>query len=217
MTRARSTRLLHARLLHAGLALALAAAAMPARAAPPGRRDPDWPCQQIKVPQLSVATLWAGPALDDAQAHWRDDADAAALAARIAQRRVPLDQAKSDIAGFADHAGAQKSQRLLALFAGLFSDLDEERTAVVNGLDRYGSRQKILADKVRGEADSLHAEQAATTPDEAKLATLGNEIGWDTRVFEDRRTSLHYACDVPNIIEQRLFSLSQAIQAELSK
>ncbi len=208
MTRARSAPLLAA-------TLTLLALAAPSRAAPPGPRDPDWPCQQIKVPQLSLATLWAGPALDDAQAHWRDNPDAAALAARLAQRRVPLDQAKAEIAGFADHAGAHRQDRLLDLFAGLFATLDEERTAVVTGLDRYGSRQKTLAEKVRGEADSLHAEQAAASPDEQKLATLGNEIGWDTRVFEDRRTSLHYACDVPNIIEQRLFALSQAIQAAL--
>ncbi len=210
MTRART-----ARLAPALLAITLLSATAPALAAPPGPRDPDWPCQQIKVLQLSPAALWAGPALDDAQAHWRDDPATAALVARLAQRRIPLDQAKAEIASFADAAGAQKQDRLLALFAGLFATLDEERTAVVTGLDRYGSRQKALADKVRGEADSLHTEQAAATPDEQKLATLGNEIGWDTRVFEDRRTSLHYACDVPNIIEQRLFALSQTIQAAL--
>lgn len=206
MTRARS----------AVLALCLLApAAAPARAAPPGRRDPDWPCQQIKVAQLSPATMWSGPAIDDAQAHWHEDPDAAALVARLSQRRVPLDQAKSEITAFAEQAGTHRQDRLLDLFAGLFATLDEERTAVVNGLDRFGSRQKALADKVRGEADSMHAEQAAATPDDQKMATLGNEISWDTRVFEDRRTSLRYACDVPNIIEQRLFALSQAIQAAL--
>lgn len=209
MTRTRSARLASA----AGTLALLCATA--ARAAPPGPRDPDWPCQQIKVSQLSPAALWAGPPLDAAQSRWRDDPDAAALVARLAQRRVPLDQAKAEIATFAEHAGARRQDSLLDLFAGLFATLDEERTAVVTGLDRFGSRQKTLADKVRTEADALHAEQAAATPDDAKLATLGNEIGWDTRIFEDRRTSLHYACDVPNIIEQRLFTLSQTIQAAL--
>ncbi len=197
------------------VALGALVASAGARAAAPGPRDPDWPCQQIKVPQLSVATMWAGPPLDQAQAQWRDDPEVAALAARLAQRRVSLDQARTEIAAFATAAGDHRQDRLLALFAGLFATLDEERSAVVNGLDRYGNRQKSLADKVRGEADALHAEQAAATPDERKLATLGNEIGWDTRVFEDRRTSIHYACDVPNIIEQRLFALSQTIHAAL--
>ena len=197
------------------VALGMAVAGAGVRAAPPGPRDPDWPCQQIKVPRLSQGSVWAGPPLDAAQAHWRDDAEVAALVARLAQRRVPLEQAKDEITGFAAASGERRQDRLLALFAGLFATLDEERGAVVEGLDRYGLRQKALADKVRGEADALHAEQAAATPDEARLATLGNEIGWDTRVFEDRRQSIHYACDVPNIIEQRLFALSRAIQEAL--
>lgn len=186
-----------------------------ARAAPPGPKDPDWPCQQIKVTQLSVAALWAGPSLDQAQAGWKSDPAVSALVARLAQRRVSLEDAKTDIATFAAQAGPERQTKLLLLFAGLFETLDGERSSVVNGLDRYGTRQKELAAKVRGEADELHAEQAADKPDDRKLETLSNEIGWDTRVFEDRRTSLHYACDVPNTIEQRLYALSQAIQAAL--
>ena len=197
------------------VAMGLMTASAGARAAPPGPRDPDWPCQQIKVPQLSAAALWSGPPLDQVQAHWRDDPEVTALVARLAQRRVSLDQATSEVKAFATAAGERRQDRLLALFAGLFATLDEERAAVVNGLDRYGNRQKTLAEKVRGEADALHVEQAAATPDEQRLATLGNEIGWDTRVFEDRRTSIQYACDVPNIIEQRLFALSRTIQAAL--
>ena len=28
-------------------------------------RYPDWPCNQIKVPEMSVAAVWAGPPIDD--------------------------------------------------------------------------------------------------------------------------------------------------------
>jgi hypothetical protein len=28
-------------------------------------RFPDWPCNQIKVPEISVAAVWAGPSIDD--------------------------------------------------------------------------------------------------------------------------------------------------------
>jgi hypothetical protein len=28
-------------------------------------RYPDWPCTQAKVPEISVAAVWAGPPLDD--------------------------------------------------------------------------------------------------------------------------------------------------------
>ena len=29
-----------------------------------GKTDPDWPCQQIKTPTFSLASIWAGPQLD---------------------------------------------------------------------------------------------------------------------------------------------------------
>ena len=30
-------------------------------------RYPDWPCNQIKVPEMSVAAVWAGPPIDDVE------------------------------------------------------------------------------------------------------------------------------------------------------
>ena len=44
------------------------ALASSARAADP--RNPDWPCVQVKVPELSVAAVWAGPSLDDVGRAW---------------------------------------------------------------------------------------------------------------------------------------------------
>jgi hypothetical protein len=35
------------------------------------------------------------------------------------------------------------------------------------------------------------------------------------RLFNDRRSSLTYVCEVPTLIEQRLFTLARAIQAEI--
>ena len=51
---------------------ALAASSAPCLAADP--RYPDWPCTQAKVPDISLAAVWAGPPLDDASQKWKDDA-----------------------------------------------------------------------------------------------------------------------------------------------
>jgi len=37
-------------------------------------RYPDWPCAQAKVPDISLAAVWAGPPLDEAANKWKDDA-----------------------------------------------------------------------------------------------------------------------------------------------
>ena len=47
--------------------------------------------------------------------------------------------------------------------------------------------------------------------DPTKIEELTNQVAWSTRIFEDRRKSIRYACEVPVIIEKRLFALSRAI------
>ena len=43
--------------------------------------DPDWPCIQRKVPNLSVGQMWSGPIIPEADMkNWRSDGDVAALA-----------------------------------------------------------------------------------------------------------------------------------------
>ncbi len=34
--------------------------------------DPDWPCVQRLMPEISAATVWGGPSLDDAALAWRE-------------------------------------------------------------------------------------------------------------------------------------------------
>lgn len=193
-----------------GLLVLLAASA--AKAAPPAAApvDSNWPCQQIKIEHLSLATLWDGPPLEKYLTDWQNYPKAAVLAHKLAERRVPVDQAKADIAAFAKAAGPDSQTQLLAFFAGLFSLLDQERFDVVQGLDRFGARQKSYAAQIRGEINALHEAQDASQPNQQNIQTLGDKVYWDTRVFKSRDSMMSYACFVPDQIEQRLFALAQA-------
>ena len=186
-----------------------------ADAAPPGPRDPDWPCQQIKVPELSLASVWAGPTVDPQQTDWQDDQAVADLVHEVAQRREPLAQAQDKIHAFAQQAKQRKQQKLLALLAGLFSVLDEERGAVIAGLDRFGNRQKELAAGIRDDNDKLRQMQADSTADAGAVNQMVQRVTWEAEIFQDRRQALSYACDVPGKIEQRLFALARTIQQDL--
>jgi len=196
------------------LLLASTLLAGPALAAPPVR-DPDWPCQSVKVPDLSLAGIWSGPSLDANVDTWSKDADAAGLAQRLAQRRVPVEEAVQEINRFAAQAGDAKQEKMLALMAGLFSILNEERTSVIDGLSRFGRRQKDLGKELRGEIETLRVEQDKPDADQAKVTQLTQQVEWGTRVFGQRRDSIRYACDVPNLIEERIGALARAIQASL--
>jgi hypothetical protein len=197
--------------------LAIVAAAPGVRAAPPAA-DADWPCMVIKVPDLSLASVWSGPPIDAYLATWSADPEAAALARRVSQRRVSAAQAEQEIRRFGDAAGAHRRDRMLALMAGVFTTLAEERKSVMAGLDRYGRRQKELAADVRADLDNLRATQAAAAgqpgapPAPQQPAALQQKVEWETRLFEQRRELLHAACGVPTLIEQRLFTLARIVQ-----
>ncbi|WP_428488917.1 hypothetical protein [Rhodopila sp.] len=190
-------------------------ASVPCLAQPPGARDPDWPCQQIKVPELSIAAVWSGPAIDTGGTAWKDDPAVADLVEKLAPRREPIEHAQGLVHDFAQHAGDQKQPRLLLVLAGLFDVLGQERDSVMAGLDRFGGRQKELAAELRADNEKLRALQTASTSDPNAVQQMTQKVTWEAEVFQDRRQALSYACDVPGKIEQRLFSLARQIQQEL--
>ena len=54
--------------------------------------------------------------------------------------------------------------------------------------------------------------QDAPNGDQAEIGQLATQLAWETRIFEDRRKSTSYVCEVPVLIEKRLFDLGRVIQ-----
>jgi hypothetical protein len=193
-------------------ALALAASGQACSAADP--RYPDWPCTQAKVPDISLAAVWAGPPLDDVQDKWKSDARVSSLVARLSARKVPLEEAEKAAKEFLA-SSSDKTMSAKLLFAGLFDTLNAQRTSVMNGLERVSRKQREAAEKVRADTLELQALQGATPRDETKVDALSNQLVWETRIFEDRRKVVRFVCEVPTIIDQRLFALGRVIQQEM--
>ncbi len=151
-------------------------------------RYPDWPCSQAKVPDVSLAAVWAGP---------------------------PLDEAEKAITEFLEGSAAQKTETGKLLFTGLFDTLNAQRASVMSGLERVTRKQREAADKIRADTLALQALQDASPPDQPKIDELGNQLVWETRIFEDRRRVIKFVCEVPTAIDQRLFALGRVIQQEM--
>ena len=193
--------------------LSVAASAEFSFAADP--RYPDWPCVQAKVPEISLAAVWAGPPLDDASDKWKADPGISGLVTRLAARRIPLEEAQKAVTEYLAGAAIEKSMTGRLLFAGLFDTLNAQRSSVLNGLERVTRKQRDAADKIRSDTLALQALQDASPPDQAKVDELGNQLVWETRIFEDRRRVIKFVCDVPTAIDQRLFALGRTIQQEM--
>ena len=187
--------------------------ASPALAADP--RYPDWPCNQLKVPEISIAAVWAGPPIDDLRESWDNDPKLRDLVDRLAARRTPMAEADKLIGDYVTGGAAEKQDKAKHLFAGLFDTLNRQRTDVMNGIERFTRKQKALAGKIREEALALRTLQDAAEHDQAKLDELTNQVAWSTRIFEDRRKTINYVCEVPALIERRLFALGRTIQQGL--
>src|SRR6201996_7636125 len=174
-------------------------------------RYPDWPCAQPKVPEISLAAVWAGPPLDGASDKWKDDPKVSAMVEKLAARKLPLDDAQKAVTDFLASPGTDKAAAGKLLFAGLFDTLNAQRASVMSGLERVTRKQREAADKIRADTVTLQGLQDATTPDQSKVDELGNQLVWETRIFEDRRRVVKFVCDVPTTIDRRLFALGRTI------
>src|SRR5262245_16833499 len=182
--------------------------------------NPDWPCIQRKVATLTSAQMWDGPAVDDLTG-WRDNEDMSKLIAVLVSRRVPIEQAAAAIAQFAAAKPPDKrDEALKLLFAGLLSTINSDRAAVMNGIERFQRRQKARAAEIEREGAVLRQLKERAASDEkarAELTTAEDRYNWDVRIFTERQQSLPLACEVPVVIEQRLFELAREIRSHMSE
>ena len=192
------------------VALALHVAAAPAWAVEQG----DWPCIQRKVPEITAAAIGAPAELAPDASSWRQDDRVLALVHELAARRLPIEEAEKKIAAFATESDTARA-KLPLILAGLLDRLNAERNEVITGIERYGHKQKQLAGMLRNEMQAMDKIRADKSADPQKLTEANDKLAWDTRIFDDRQKSLSYVCEVPVLIEQRMFALGRAILAEM--
>jgi hypothetical protein len=178
-------------------------------------RFPDWPCSQVKVPEISIAAVWTGPSIDDVGNAWEEDATIKDFVARLAARRTPLDEAQKAISDFITGPESERQKKAKLIFAGLFKTLNHERSEVMHGIERYFRKQREFSDQIRSTILQLRELQNRPDPDQSRIDELINRVEWDTRIFEERRKTMNFVCEVPVRIDQRLFALARAIQQSL--
>jgi hypothetical protein len=180
--------------------------------------DPTWPCMQPKVPVLSLAQIWNGPELPQSAAGWPDDPAVSALVRDISARRMPISEAGNAIRNFAgSQSSGQLESRMAMLAQGLFDHMNAERSQVISGIARYAQNQLRMAARLREEATKFAELRGKPDADAAEITLRTEQMALETRIFEERVQSLTYVCEVPTLIEQRLYALSKIIAAAMPK
>lgn len=179
--------------------------------------DPDWPCVQRKVPQLSLGQVWNGLDLPPSAKDWSNDASVSALVEDVAARRLPLADAEKKIRDFAASLPTEQlAPKMAMLMQGMFDHMDAERSHVISGISRYAHRQLEMAADLRKQASDVDALRAKPDADQDDVERRTDQLTFATRIFTERAQSLTYVCDVPTIIEQRLYQLAKTVSDTLA-
>ncbi len=90
---------------------------------------------------------------------------------------------------------------------------------MINGIEKYlrGQRERA-ADIEKMGVEIAKLETEAPTNEEAakKLTEIQEKFDWASRIFQERNQSIPVACEVPVLIDQRLFNLARAVREHMS-
>jgi hypothetical protein len=202
----------------AAILMALWVGAAAAQAPKAVNPNADWPCVQHKVAKLTSAQMWDGPPVDDVES-WRDLEEIGKLIPTLTSRRVPMEEVTVAIDAFAAAQPKEKrDEALKLLFAGLLVTVNVDRAVVMSGIERFQKRQRARATEIERQGEAIRKLKEKATGDEkvrAELATAEERYNWDVRIFTERQQSLPLACEIPVLIEQRLFALAREIRARM--
>jgi hypothetical protein len=192
--------------------IALVAVTAPGPGAAAQFDDPEWPCIQRRVPELSMGQMWSGPPAEPDAA---SDPELQALARRLAPRRVSVEEiAAAAEAAVRSQEPATRPEWLAGLFAALLDRINAERGAVIAGIGRYAARQRALSEEIEAMQSELATLERApeATRDMDKVEELEDHLAWEARIFRDRAQSLTYVCETPVLLERRAFAIGRALE-----
>ena len=170
--------------------------------------DPDWPCVQRRVDQLSLAVMWPHPVPEDADTLPSEHQD---LAEAMALRRVSVEevgQLVNELAAQHDELGADEYGRI---FVEAFERMDRRRTDIIRGIVQYARGQAELSEEIDALREEMKALQAAEEPDYDRMDEVEAELDWRERVFDDRNAALTYVCESPVLLERRAYAIAQEL------
>lgn len=179
----------------------------------------DWPCVQVKVHTIDSAAVWDGPSIDSAKG-WSDDDAISALVKKSVSRRLPLPDVEKAIEAYAKSLPEDgRDAKLTQLFSGVLDTANLQRNSIIGGIERYQKRQRSNAKEIetQGEAISDLESKAPSdlTQPTPELDKAREKYDWFTRVFQERQGNIPIACELPTLIEQRVFAVARAIRAQM--
>lgn len=171
--------------------------------------DPTWPCIQRKVEDLSLGLMWPHQIAESELSE--NTADIEEIAGLLALRRIELEDLQPQVAQFAARYNGDPD--ILGLvFQRVFDTLSKRRKRIITGIGEFSLNQIEMAEKIDLARVEMEQALAAEPPDFDRVDALEEQLDWDQLIYTDRQRSITYLCETPQIIERRLFAISQMLQ-----
>lgn len=184
------------------------------------KANPNWPCVQRKVLELTPAQMWDGPPIDTKSIEWLNDEELRNLARSLISRRIPLSEAETAIKAYAaKFNGKERNEKLTMLFTGALNLTNDERKTVMSGIERFQMRQVDRAKALEQQGvdmEKLHQGETTELIPSKALTPEEQKYMWDARVFQERQQNLPLACEIPELIGQRIYEIAKLIRAEMT-
>jgi hypothetical protein len=185
--------------------------------------NPNWPCVQRKVENLTPAQVWDGPSIEGVK-EWWSDKDVMTLINTLAARRTTPEDAEKAVQEFAAAQPEDKrDERLTLVFAGLFDKVNSRRRGIISGIEKYQKAQESRAttiEEMGSKIVALEMKLEANPDDQALADQLKKERDnheWAARIFQEKQNNVPLACEVPVLVDQHLYQMAQLIRQSMSE
>lgn len=181
----------------------------------------DWPCGQVYNPDISLATIWQGPALGDRVENWWESpylgGKSKELLALFEDSTLTEQETNQLVAAFAKKIPAKdRNEAMLNLFAAIYSSTVELYREQLKSILHFVKRQGKVSARTSEKASDMRElrREGANSADERYRAVKA-EMEWNVRVFDERNRLTPYICEEPALLKQQLGFRARAILAHL--
>jgi len=179
-------------------------------AQPPGKeKNPDWPCIQVYIEQLSWGSIWTGPVLDENSSKWINDEKLSSLAEKIMKRNTKENEGVKELKKYIKKNNSP--EKLTKLFHALFDTTNIIWKKRNEKLLNFGKRQRLTSEKISTKLGKIKKLSKDYESNKDEIQKLEQENFWDVRRFEDRRALSDSLCEQPRFYEKRLGTYSNII------
>ena len=169
----------------------------------PGQeKNPDWPCIQVLLEELSWGSIWTGPPLDERTIKWKENEELRLLAIKIMDRKTKEEDGITELKKFVKKNNSPED--LTFVFHALFDKTNEILKNMIKKLKNFGKKQRLTSEKIAKKLEKLKILLENPETNKEEIAKLEQEKLWDVRKFEDRRMQSDYLCEQPRFYEKRL-------------